>query len=342
MITTRTTFIIGAGAASELAMPTNDELLLKIGQSLEFSRLGTPTQSRDTALLAHYFTALATARGHDQATAFKAAERLRLAARLARSVDAVLDQHDADPLVVACGKLTLIHFMCQAEAKSILRLTPRVSGDLPIQGTESWLYQFGQLVTNGVPLSRVDSCLDAVSVISFCYDRSVEHFMPHALMMAFGMPFDEAQQLVSERLRIVHPYGTLGRLPWQSGSNAVLEWGVEMPGDVLSLVPGIRTGTQTMADAALIAAMQAVVADSQRLVMLGFGYSPLNLEMLAAQPLPAATEVLATTFGLNDSAVAAVRRILGRRLGERDGDGLLLANLRANDLMRDYALLLES
>ncbi|MFD2578566.1 hypothetical protein ACFSTD_08110 [Novosphingobium colocasiae] len=242
-------------------MPANDELLLKIGQSLEFSRLGTPTQSRDTAMLAHYFTSLATARGQDQAAAFKAAERLRLAARLARSVDAVLDQHDADPLVVACGKLTLIHFLCQGEAKSILRLAPRVTGDLPIQGTESWLYQFGQLVTNGVPLSRVDSCLDAVSVISFCYDRSVEHFMPHALMMAFGMPFEEAQQLVSERLRIVHPYGTLGRLPWQSGTGPALEWGVEVPGDMQALVPGIRTGAQTLADTGLVAAMQAVVAD---------------------------------------------------------------------------------
>ena len=98
--------------------------------------------------------------------------------------------------------------------------------------------------------------------------------------------------------------------------------------------------------AGLVEAMRAVVADAARLVVLGFGYAPLNLDMLAGAPLPAGAEVLATGFGMNDTAVASVRRILASRLGVREGvgetGGLLLTNLRANDLMRDYALLLES
>jgi hypothetical protein len=160
---------------------------------------------------------------------------VRIASKLARSVDSLLDQHDTDQLISAAVKLAIVHFICQAEAKSTLRAEPRIAGDLPIQGTDTWLYQLGQLVTSGVPRSQVERCLDDLSIIRFNYDRSIEHFLPWAMVMAFGMELKEAQAIVAAKLRIIHPYGTIGQLPWQKGEAADCDWGTEQPWNIHNL-----------------------------------------------------------------------------------------------------------
>lgn len=342
MIRTRTTFIVGAGASVELALPSNEDLLLKIGQTLDFSRLGTETQSRDTLQLSQYFAKLADRIGKVEADMRHAADRLRTAAKMARSVDTVLDQHDTDPLIVACGKLAIVHFLCQAEAKSILRLTPRMAGDLPIQGTETWLYQLGQLVTSGVPRSQVERCLDDLSIVCFNYDRSIEHFLPHAMVMAFGMSLSEAQAIVAARLRIYHPYGTIGRLPWQPGETAEVEWGTEQPWNIHNLAAGIRTWGEVMRDHQSLMQLRGAVSNARRLVILGFGFQPQNMEMLVDYSLSHDPEVIATVCGMSPTNIASITRMLRRKCGTVNQENLIVADQRANDAMHDYSLLLES
>jgi len=247
-----------------------------------------------------------------------------------------------DPLIAACGKLAIVHFMCQAEAKSILRLTPRIAGDLPIQGTETWLFQLGQLVTSGVPRSQVEKCLDELAIISFNYDRSIEHFLPHAMVMAFGMSLKEAQAIVASKLRIYHPYGTIGRLPWQAGDGAEVEWGTEQPWNIHNLAGGIRTSGEVMRDHQALMQMRGIVANAKRLAFLGFGYHPQNMDMLVDYGLSHDPEVIATVWGLSKTSLASVVRMLKRKTGIEDDTLLLIANARANDVMRDYALLMES
>lgn len=345
MIITPTTLVVGAGAGTELSLPSSEELLVKIGQGFDFARLGTATQSRDTALLAQYMGKLAERAGIPDEEVKRAAGRLHTAAKFARSIDGLLEQHDTDPLVAACGKVAIVHFLCQAEAKSILRLTPRAVGDLPIQGTETWLFQLGQLVTSGVPRSQVERCLDRLSIVSFCYDRSVEHFLPHALHMAFGMALEEAQGLVAARLRIVHPYGTIGRLPWQPAAqvdgDAEAEWGTEYPANIHNLAAGLRSPGEALRDTALLDWTRATIGAAHRLAFLGFGFQSQNLRMLLGEGA-SVPEVLATGWGLSPISTAALARILLARCGLAEAGALQIAAQRAHELMRDYALLLES
>jgi hypothetical protein len=342
MIRSKTTLIVGAGASCELGIVSSDELLLKIGQSFDFSRLGSETQTRDGLLLSQYLGKLAARIGRSEEDVHRAAERLRIASRMGRSIDTVLDQHDTHPLIAACGKLAVVHFLAQSEAKSILRLTPRMAGDLPIQGTETWLYQLGQLVTSGVPRSQVEKCFDELAIVAFTYDRSIEHFLPHAMVMAFGMSLQEAQAIVAARLRIIHPYGTIGRLPWQPGDGAELEWGAENPWNIHNLAAGLRTSGEIMRDAQALMQMRAMVAGAKRIAFLGFGYQPQNMDMLIDFALSHDPEVIATVWGLSKTSLASVMRVFRRKIGIEDETLLLAANARANDVMRDYALLLES
>lgn len=342
MIRTKTTLIVGAGASCKLQMPSNEELLIKFGQSFDFTRFGTGLETRDSTHLAQYLGKMATRLGKGERDIHDAATRLRVASKLSRSVDAMLDQHDNDPMIAAAGKLGIVHFICQAEAKSILRLTPRVEGDLPIQGADTWLFQLGQLVTSGVPRSQVERCLDELTIINFNYDRSVEHFLPFALVMAFGMELKEAQSIVSQKLNIIHPYGTVGRLPWQAGEAADVEWGTEQPWNIHNLSTLIRTSAEVQRDHLMLLAIRGHVSSAKRIVFLGFGYQPQNIELLVDYGLSHDPEVMATVYGLPQTNRTSVIRMLKRKMGLESDDHLLIMNAKACDILRDYSLLLES
>lgn len=343
MLRTRTTFVVGAGAGCELQLPGGGELLNRIGQGYDFSRVGTPLQTRDNTLILETFAAIAA---DDEEITYHAlcaaADRIRIAARMGRSIDDILEQHQGDRLVTLAGRLAIVHFMAQAEAKSLLRPEPRIAGELPIQGSDTWIYQLGQTVTAGVPRRLAERCLDNFAIVSFCYDRSVEHLLPHVLMMAFGMPLAEAQALVAQRLCIVHPHGVIGRLPWQGGEDPVSEWATEAPRNLPVIAGLIRTPGEAATDEAMRRAIAAALGESERLVFLGFGFHPANFDLLCAAPLDHRPEVMATVHEQTAGAREAVRRMLARMAGDAGGDRLALHPVKAGELLRDNALLLES
>ena len=134
MLRTRTTLIVGAGASAELQFPSNAELLARIIQGYDFKRTASDTSTRDGQLLLRNIYKLAERLNKKVGDVAAAAERLRNACRLGRSIDTVLGQYDHDPLVLACGKLAITFFMGQAEARSNLKDAPRIEGELPLQG----------------------------------------------------------------------------------------------------------------------------------------------------------------------------------------------------------------
>jgi hypothetical protein len=342
MIRSKTTMIVGAGASCELQFPGNDELLARIGQSFDFARFGTGVQMKDSVLLAQYLQKMAARIGKNDQDIHSAAERIRIASKLTRSIDSLLDQHDTDQLITSAGKLAIVHFICQAEAKSILRSEPRIPGDLPIQGADTWLYQLGQLVTSGVPRSQVEKCLDDLSIINFNYDRSIEHFLPWAMVVAFGMQLKEAQAIVAAKLRIIHPYGTIGRLPWQRGEAADCEWGTEQPWNIHNLAGLIRTSSEAQRDQQMLMQLRGMVSSAKRIVFLGFGFQPQNVDLLVDYGLSHDPEIAITVHGMSRTNRESVVRMMKRKFGVEHDELLLVLDAKCIDLMRDFSLLLES
>lgn len=336
--------IVGAGASAELQFPTNAELLARIIQGYDFKRTASDTFTRDGQLLLRNVYKLAERAGKPVEEVAVAAERLRNACRLGRSVDTVLEQYDHDPLVVACGKLAVTYFIGQAEARSSLREAPRLEGELPLQGkvAEYWLYQLGQMLTSGVPRSRIGQVLEQLTIVNFNYDRSVEHFLPYALVMAYGIDLKEAQGVIAEKLHVIHPHGAIGRLPWQRGDAPQAEWGAEQPWNIHAIAAQLKSLNERSTEKAAVREIRVAVAAAKRLVFLGFGFQPQNVDLLFENTLSHNPEVLVSTYGMSAGNAATVAQMIRRLAGLESEDLLMMSPNKAWEVLRDYSLLLES
>ncbi|MEP6868159.1 MAG: hypothetical protein ABJA20_06555 [Novosphingobium sp.] len=342
MIRTKTTLVVGAGASCDLQMPSSAELLERIASGYDFYRFGGERMSKDSSALLRYLNKLGERPGHDLEKLYAATERLRVATRLGQMIDTIIEQNDDNPLVTLCGKLAIMHYICQGEAKASLRPEPKIEGELPLLIGDYWLVELGRLITSGVPRSKVEQCFDNLSIVSFNYDRSIEHFLPYALMTAYGMTLVEAQRIVAATLNIVHPYGTIGRLPWQQGEGPDVEWGNDTPWNMLSLISSLRTHGELMADRNALTGVRNAMLKSQRVVFMGFGYHPQNLDVLIDGNFSHNPEVLAAVHQMAGPSQTTVVRMLRRKLGLTADDRLMVINSRCQEFMRDYSMLLES
>ncbi len=342
MIRTKTTLVIGAGAGYELEMPDGRELLNKVAQGFDFSRLGSDLQTRDMVVLDKHFDKFSRRVGATREKLHEAGGTIRTSARIASSVDAILEQHSTDPLVQAAGKLALVYYTLQAEARSPLALEPRDPGDLPLRGNENWLFQLGRLIVDGVPRSEAEKCFDNLSIISFNYDRSIQHYLPWIVHMAFGMTLNEARQLVSAKLNITQPFGNVGRLPWQQGESPDVEWGNEEPWNIHNLVKEIRTASEVKRNHQLTQFLVGELAGGKRIVFLGFGFESAATSLLFDYSLSHDPDVLVTLLGGNAASKAAIHRLLKRQTGIEDDELITILEMRAYQMLRDYALLLEN
>lgn len=116
-----------------------------------------------------------------------------------------------------------------------------------------------------------------------------------------------------ESLAIYHPYGTVGKLDWQSQSNGIAYGGDLHAHNLLHFADGIRTFTEGI-DPKLgeSDAIRNVLAQAQRMAFLGFAFHRLNMDLLFKGPPSAANAracpIYATSMGLS---VDEIRRIEG-------------------------------
>lgn len=342
MIRSKTTFILGPGAAAELHMPGPAETLERIAQALDFSRASANQLTRDAAAILRHVGKLAERTKRSEEQLYRAAQRIHQSAKVARTIEGVIEQNNDDPLVEAFGKLALAVFTLQSEQRSSVRSAPQAHAALPLQTGDYWLLELGKLVTAGLPRTRLEQGLGDVSVVSLGYDRAVEHVMPYVLTTAYGMTLQEAQRIVAARFKVFHPFGCVGRLPWQTGDLPDVDWGNEAPWNMAALSAQLKTYDQAMADRAGLAQMRAAVAASQRLVFLGCEFTPQSLELLVDSSLSHNPELIVTVAGLSGANRMAALRNLKRKTGTEREDKLILAEGRCLDVFKDFALVLES
>lgn len=348
--TSKTVFIVGAGASEEVKMPLGYDLKKLIAKALDIQPYRgnyVPSHNGDDCI---YHALLLHGNGKETdllGSLRDACSRIRDAMPLVISIDNFFDQHRDNQHIALCGKLAIVRTILQAERGSSLffeKYHPNQAINFgEIEST--WFNSFFKRLTENCQKSDLAARLDSVVFIVFNYDRCFEHFLYNALKTVYRMSDQELTELL-RGLEIYHPYGSVGTLPWLKQDDAI-EFGYDPNAqELLTLADRIKTfaeGTDEKSDD--IVAIRWYMSTSRKLVFLGFAFHRLNLDFLLPEgpsrrrQIP--RKVFATAVGLSDSDVSVILGKLASRLEETGGQFHFRNTLTCSKLFHEFSQMLS-
>jgi hypothetical protein len=201
---------------------------------------------------------------------------------------------------------------------------------------DKWLGAFFKLITQDCLFPELKDKLSKVSVVIFNYDRCVEHFLFEAVKDFYEVDDESARDALST-LSIFHPYGLIGNLPWQIHDG--IPYGAQHDADVLvNAAKNIRTFSETVNMEEVGGQdIKEVVSNTNKLILLGFGYIPLNMQLLGSpqhHPDSKTKTIFATSLGFSEYDANKIGYELKRLCGsDRDPE---MKNCTAAELFSAY------
>lgn len=342
MLKTRTVFVVGAGANVKFDFPLGGQLKQEIAALAHIDIVYGRPSGGDPRIAA---AALLSANNALPAIErlIKAGDQIARAMPAAVSIDTFLNSREGDADINLMGKLGIAKAILASERRSPLYVCTVHEAALSRPDThsfafddidssvfhnqpESWLGKFAALVCQGFHAEHLDSLFENASFIIFNYDRCVEHYLWHHLQQYFGIGVDAASALLA-KVNFHHPYGSVGALPWQTNTNFSVRFGHEpSAADLLKVAAGIRTFTESV-NGTDRGELVHDLRDSSRVIFLGFGFTPQNMELLTLPARGLVDNVYATALSMSDNSCAAIKDSVREAFGlpsDRDS-GLLPA-----------------
>jgi len=337
----RTVFVIGAGANTEIGMPSGDELKTKIAEILEFTpEDGDILSGNDTICDAlNLYSRDPPGRLNTMRLdrLINAATDISRAMPLSISIDNFIDARRGDPQIAFCGKLAIVSTIFEAEyncALSVINnknvqdeiakglVNPRTVESAIDAETErlnrSWYPLLFQKITEGCSIEELAGRLNDISFIIFNYDRCFEYFMYLSLMTYYNIGHDKAKEIV-QQLHINHPYGTVDKL-WNN--RGYLTFGKTPNSEkLISLAQNIKTFTESVdQEKDSNNRIQYLVERADRIIFLGFAYYTQNLDVLFKHrgalyvldgvPISENITCYGTGYGISDKDLDRLRETL--------------------------------
>lgn len=283
MITHPTVLVLGAGASVPYGFPCGRTLLQDIHRNLD-------PQSPDWIPILH-----------DLGITNAEIEDFRWALYYSQqsSVDAFIEyRHE----FLNIGKFVITLSILPKEDENWL---------LRFEGRDEGFYQY---LFSKMSTSLENFGDNRLSVITFNYDRSIEHYLFKALQNTFNKPTECAKQL--SMIPVIHVHGSLGKLPWQSSISRPYEasYGPEEIRDAASQIAIIHEGQGTSEE--FYRAFN-LLNTAERIYFLGFGFHSVNLERLRIDKLPFFIEYkrdnffnpcfAGSSYGLEQAEISAIQ-----------------------------------
>ena len=201
MLRSETVFVIGAGASKEVGLPIGSELASIIRARMDIEGTG------DKELLNEIRSPrFATGAGGDAYG--QAAARMRDGIILANSIDDFLDQNNDDKCINLYGKAAIVKYIIEAERLSSMFYRAGTSINFE-QISSTWYVSFFKKLTRGISHKKLDDVFHGLTLISFNYDRCLEHFLFNALVRLYDVDAKKAADICNNA-KIFHPYGVVG------------------------------------------------------------------------------------------------------------------------------------
>jgi hypothetical protein len=308
MITTPTVLVLGAGASYPYGFPTARDLKQSICNTL--SREGLPAIFRSEGCT------FAPEQFFEFREAFLRAGQ--------PSVDAFLERR---PNFLGVGKLAIAFCLMPFEnEENLYHPDPGRGGDWYEYLSEKLNSSFEEFGEN------------KLSIITFNYDRSVEHYLLNSLIHLHGKTHDECAEALA-KIPIIHVYGQLGKTRYPTrGSQQYrpdqqnhFRYG-ETAADGIKLYHEEAGAASTRA--------RELLGSGKRICFLGFSYNPFNVDRLnIGGSLDLSTTVIGTTRGVFGRELEAAKNRLAEALG---GDIHLVRSVNSEDnldILRDHMFL---
>jgi hypothetical protein len=332
--------VLGAGSSFEVGLPLGSTLKEHIVTALS-ARIYDPSASRSGLLVNDAIRSLSYSNSssgnqHSELKELTAARRqIADALPLAISIDNYIDSQRGNKRIAICGKLAIAACIFYAEEISKLFTRPdsptfsRVVASIK----DTWYMEFYQRLTENCTWADLPARLKQVAIISFNYDRTIEHFLHGALSMYFAKDTEQVAKVLNENLEIFHPYGTIGKLPWQNSENGIAFGASPSEQDVILAATILKTFTEGVdPNSTEIDQLRSVVKNANQLVFLGFAYHRLNLDLLIGGPGAIQREgpILGTAHGISSPDREEIVREV-RPLGVAS-----MTDFTCRDLFRQY------
>jgi hypothetical protein len=279
--------IVGAGASKEVGLPIGSELKATIAKYLDIRyQHGFEKISGDDVINSAFreYAKVNNPERPDINPYLEAGWRVRDAMPLAISIDNFIDSHRNEEKIAVCGKLAIARAILAAEAGSKLHINKgNIYNKLKFSSLEAtWFVSFFRILTENCQVTDLPQRLSKVAIITFNYDRCIEHFLFYAFQHYYQINADHASSLL-DGLEIHHPYGAVGKLPWQNKTDG-FEFGADPHfTQLIKLAAELRTFCEGIDPSKSdIVAIRSTLASASNVSFLGFAFHKLNLKLLFA------------------------------------------------------------
>lgn len=321
MFPPNTLFVIGAGAGADIGMPTGADLASKIATTCNFrwedgSRFKSGEIYILNALKRHLAPQGPRNREFDPVRDHCVAGRqIHIGIESAESIDNFIDRRSDSKEIKTLGKVAIVWEILKAEwACCLFKLNARRGETtMPSELRETWYDLFQKILFNGVSIGDVEDVFQNLTIICFNYDRCIEQYLTYALMPAYNLEFEQAERLI-KKLRINHPYGTVGQLPPQENFDGMEFGGDEEGYKLFETAESIRTFSERNNDHQQLYEMKKRVQMAERIIFLGFGFGQDNMTLLrpdCANRELEARMVWGTAYSQSNTAIRALESQIG-------------------------------
>ncbi|MEN3952099.1 SIR2 family protein [Iodidimonas sp. SYSU 1G8] len=339
MFDSRTLFIIGAGASAEVNLPIGDDLTKRIAKLLTFQFDGFQKTSGDELIYRALQQHISSTRRHDADQLLNSCLRISRAMPLASSIDSYLDSSPDDTNMIFCGKLGIARSILDAERTSKLFFGAN-QASLDFRAlSETWYNKIFKILCRGVSLKNIDYIFDNVSMIVFNYDRCIEHFIKNSLSTYFNLKPERAEE-ITKTLHIIHPYGTVGELPWKSKERSISFGATPSPEDLINISNKLYTFSESFEKITLKKIISDTVDESDTVVFLGFGFHRQNMDLIDKKSTREIKKIFGTLKGSSESDKLVVSQLVSEsfNINEPESKIHLRTDLTCNELFQEYSL----
>jgi hypothetical protein len=335
--------IVGAGASREVKLPIGSELKHNIATALDMRFERGYEQSAGDRFIVQALRYVVQSEGSRSGLIdhyIHACHRIRDGMPQAPSIDNFIDANRDEPQIAQAGKLAIARCILEAEQNSTLYVNPgNIYNKINFKAVEpTWFNGFFQLLVENCEKRNLAERMSRVGIITFNYDRCIEHYLHESLKNYYGLDSQAASDILSN-LSIFHPYGFLGSLPWQTASGAVKFGEDAEPKKLVEIARHLKTFTEgtdkTHSD---IIDIRSTMHLADRVVFLGFAFNYQNLELLYGDHDVRSRDcpVYGSAYGISESDVAIIGGELIALGGHPNTNIRLNRNLKCVDVFREY------